>query len=250
MINLFNRQGNAIVNLGGLNAQGGPAMPVDVLSSSELTFTVPAAAADGPAYLQVINPPFIGYSSSGADPEVRSISRFRKRTAMSDIQDNLPNPSAAFRAEGTAEQGAQSPSPARERVGVRAINTPFNSPRMESLNVAPPSPVALSLAGEGGSALSLSLIALAAALPARAATVDLPPNSTITLGSSMLYTMTIDDATAIEGADFRITYDSAVVRPVGDALITNLSSSCTPVTNAAVLGTRCRSGSPARPWAG
>jgi hypothetical protein len=69
VINLFNRQGNATVNLGGLDARGGPAVPLTVLSSTELTFTVPAGAADGPASAQLLNPPFSASSSSGDDPD-------------------------------------------------------------------------------------------------------------------------------------------------------------------------------------
>jgi len=69
VINLFNRQGSGVVNLGGLNGQGGARIPLTVVSSGELVFAVPTGAAGGPSYLQVVNPPFIAYSSSGSDPD-------------------------------------------------------------------------------------------------------------------------------------------------------------------------------------
>jgi V8-like Glu-specific endopeptidase len=69
VINLFNRQGAAALNLGGLNPNGTPKIPLDAVSPTQLSFTVPAAAVSGPAYLQVLNPPFVPFSSSGNDPD-------------------------------------------------------------------------------------------------------------------------------------------------------------------------------------
>jgi hypothetical protein len=69
VINLFNQQGQAVVNLGGLDANGSPRIPLTVPSSTELSFTVPAAAVSGPAYVQVLNPPYVGYTSSDGDPD-------------------------------------------------------------------------------------------------------------------------------------------------------------------------------------
>jgi len=68
VINLFNAQGGGVANLGGLGASG-PKVPLTVVSSTRFTFTVPAGAVTGPTYVQVINPPYIPYSSSGSDPD-------------------------------------------------------------------------------------------------------------------------------------------------------------------------------------
>jgi ELWxxDGT repeat protein len=68
VINLFNLQGGAAVNLGGLDG-GGPRIPLTVLSDSEFRFARPAGAAAGPSFIEVLNPPFIPFSSSGPDPD-------------------------------------------------------------------------------------------------------------------------------------------------------------------------------------
>ena len=68
VVGLFNLQGASVVNLGGFNPDGSPRIPLSVTSSTRLSFTVPATAVPGPAYVQVLNPPFIAYSSSGSDP--------------------------------------------------------------------------------------------------------------------------------------------------------------------------------------
>jgi hypothetical protein len=68
VINLFNQQGAAVVNLGGYGA-GGANIPLTVTSSAQFSFAVPAGAVSGPAYLQAINPPFVPFSSSGGDPD-------------------------------------------------------------------------------------------------------------------------------------------------------------------------------------
>ncbi len=65
VINLFNLQGGAVVNLGGLNPGGGPIIPLRLDSDS---FTLPAGVVAGPAYVQALNPPFIPFTSSGSDP--------------------------------------------------------------------------------------------------------------------------------------------------------------------------------------
>jgi len=69
VINLFNRQGNGAPNLGGLKPDGSPKVPLNIVSPTQFTFAVPAAAASGPSYVQVLNPPFIPFSSSGNDPD-------------------------------------------------------------------------------------------------------------------------------------------------------------------------------------
>lgn len=69
VINLFNKQGENVVNLGGLNPDGSPKVPLNVVSPTQFTFQRPAVAVAGPAYVQAINPPFITFSSSGNDPD-------------------------------------------------------------------------------------------------------------------------------------------------------------------------------------
>ncbi len=68
VINLFNVQGGGTVNLGGLGAGGKPKIPLTLISSEQFTFTRPAGAVAGAAYVQAINPPFVPYTSSGTDP--------------------------------------------------------------------------------------------------------------------------------------------------------------------------------------
>ncbi len=69
VINLFNRQGAAVPNLGGLDAGGTPRIPLTLISPQRFTFVVPNHAVSGPSYVQVLNPPYIPYSSSGNDPD-------------------------------------------------------------------------------------------------------------------------------------------------------------------------------------
>jgi hypothetical protein len=68
-MNFFNDQGGGnVVNLGGLNGGGTSAIPINFLSPEEITFTVPAGAVNGAAYIMAINPPWIPYNSSGNSP--------------------------------------------------------------------------------------------------------------------------------------------------------------------------------------
>jgi hypothetical protein len=68
VINLFNAQGTTTVNLGGFQPNGEPRIPLTVINSTLFTFTRPAAAVPGPAYVQAFNPPFVPFSSSDNDP--------------------------------------------------------------------------------------------------------------------------------------------------------------------------------------
>jgi subtilisin-like proprotein convertase family protein len=68
VINLFNLQGPSVVNLGGLDGSGQPNVPLVFVDSTELRFTRPAAAQAGAAFVEVLNPPYIPFSSSGDDP--------------------------------------------------------------------------------------------------------------------------------------------------------------------------------------
>jgi len=63
VINFYNASGN----LGGLGGAG-PNIPLTVDSDRQFHFTVPAKAVTGPAFIEVLNPPFIPFSSSGTDP--------------------------------------------------------------------------------------------------------------------------------------------------------------------------------------
>ena len=65
VINLFNLQGGAVVNLGGLNPDGSAIIPLSLNSDSKLSFSLPAGVVAGPAYVQALNPPFIPFTSSG-----------------------------------------------------------------------------------------------------------------------------------------------------------------------------------------
>lgn len=68
VINLFNQQGSEVVNLGQLNSDSTPKIPINLISSSKFTITLPAKAMAGPAFIQAINPPFLPFASFGNDP--------------------------------------------------------------------------------------------------------------------------------------------------------------------------------------
>jgi len=70
VLNLFNAQGGIVANLGGLWVTNGrPRIPINLVSGNQLTFTVPPTALSGAAFLQLLNPPFMPFSTSGADPD-------------------------------------------------------------------------------------------------------------------------------------------------------------------------------------
>ena len=68
VINLFNVQGGGVVNLGGLNPDGSAVIPLAFVDAQHVTFTLPAGAQSGPAYVMALNPPFTPFTSSGTDP--------------------------------------------------------------------------------------------------------------------------------------------------------------------------------------
>ncbi len=68
VINLFNAQAGGTVNLGGLNSHGTAKIPLTLVSSTRFTFTLPADAVAGPAFIEALNPPFLTYTSSGNNP--------------------------------------------------------------------------------------------------------------------------------------------------------------------------------------
>ncbi|MGH9334020.1 MAG: hypothetical protein ACRD21_09740, partial [Vicinamibacteria bacterium] len=69
VINFFNRQGLNTVSFGGLDGSGNPNIPLTFVDETQFTFTVPAGSQSGAAYVQVLNPPFIPFTSSGNDPD-------------------------------------------------------------------------------------------------------------------------------------------------------------------------------------
>lgn len=70
VINFFNTQaGGKVVNLGGLTSAGTPRIPILALfNENDFNFAVPPTAAPGPSYVQVLNPPYVPFTSSGDGP--------------------------------------------------------------------------------------------------------------------------------------------------------------------------------------
>jgi alpha-tubulin suppressor-like RCC1 family protein/sugar lactone lactonase YvrE len=68
VINLYNRQGAGVVNLGGFGASG-PKVPLTFVDDTRFSFERPAGAVAGAAFLEVLNPPFIAFATSGNDPD-------------------------------------------------------------------------------------------------------------------------------------------------------------------------------------
>jgi len=69
VINFFNAQKGGVVNLGGLNADGTPKIPLTLVNDRQFSFIVSSAAAvAGPSYVQALNPPFVPFTSSGNGP--------------------------------------------------------------------------------------------------------------------------------------------------------------------------------------
>jgi hypothetical protein len=64
VINLFDLQGPATVNLGGIKSDGTPKIPLTDITSTEFAFTLPAGAVPGPAFVEAFNPPFVPFTSS------------------------------------------------------------------------------------------------------------------------------------------------------------------------------------------
>jgi hypothetical protein len=68
VISFFNLQPSGVVNLGAL-VGGQSLIPFTLVSTHEMTFQVPANAVAGPSYIQLLNPPFIAFTSTGSDPD-------------------------------------------------------------------------------------------------------------------------------------------------------------------------------------
>jgi glucose/arabinose dehydrogenase len=70
VINLFNLQGGTVSFIGGLWPTNGRArIPLTAVTPTQFTFAVPPDAITGPAYVQVVNPPFTPFATSDSDPD-------------------------------------------------------------------------------------------------------------------------------------------------------------------------------------
>ncbi len=67
VLNFFNTHASGVVNLGGLGPSG-PLIPLAFINSDKVTFTKPAKAVPGPSYVQMVNPPYTPFTSSGSGP--------------------------------------------------------------------------------------------------------------------------------------------------------------------------------------
>lgn len=68
VINFFANTSIGVQNLGGFGPGGKPNIPLTLINSTRFTFTRPAAALPGLAFVQALNPPFVPFTSSGTDP--------------------------------------------------------------------------------------------------------------------------------------------------------------------------------------
>ncbi len=68
IISFFNAQPGGVVNLGGLVNGTQSLIPFTLVSSHQLTFEIPSGAKSGAAYVQLLNPPFIPFTSTGNSP--------------------------------------------------------------------------------------------------------------------------------------------------------------------------------------
>jgi hypothetical protein len=66
--NFYDTQKGDVVNLGGVLPSGAKAIPITLVSDTEIRFAVPPGAEPGPAYVQALNPPFVPFTSTGHDP--------------------------------------------------------------------------------------------------------------------------------------------------------------------------------------
>ncbi|HZY58379.1 MAG TPA: hypothetical protein VFE56_01370, partial [Candidatus Binataceae bacterium] len=61
--------GGKVKNLGGLKADGTPVIPKTAfISETEFNFAAPPTAISGPSYVQLLNPPYVPFSSTGNTP--------------------------------------------------------------------------------------------------------------------------------------------------------------------------------------
>ncbi|MDG2305959.1 MAG: NHL repeat-containing protein [Candidatus Binatia bacterium] len=69
VINFFAQTGGGVENFGGLDGGGASNIPLTIVSENQFTFQVPAGAQGGAAYVMVLNPPFIPFSSTTGDED-------------------------------------------------------------------------------------------------------------------------------------------------------------------------------------
>jgi hypothetical protein len=67
VINFFANTASGLQNLGGLGPHG-PVIPLTLVNSNQFTFSKPASALAGSAYVEAFNPPFVPFTSSGTGP--------------------------------------------------------------------------------------------------------------------------------------------------------------------------------------
>ncbi len=128
VINLFNRQAGVAVNLGGLNAKGAAKIPLTVPTSTQFTFSLAGIAfVPGPSYVQVLNPPFVPFTSSGNAPSGAF-------TSLS-CSGATPTPSAT---RTPARTPTPSPTPTRTPVPTKVVTrTPTPVPTSASTPLIP-----------------------------------------------------------------------------------------------------------------
>jgi sugar lactone lactonase YvrE len=68
IISFFNTQPGGVVNLGALVNGTQSLIPFTLVSPQQLTFQIPAGAVSGASYVQLLNPPFIPFTSTGNTP--------------------------------------------------------------------------------------------------------------------------------------------------------------------------------------
>src|SRR5581483_8070778 len=116
VINLFNTQPGGVKNIGGL-AGGTPVIPLTVSSSTRFTFSLSGTGAvPGPSYVQVLNPPFLPFTSSDNTPKGAFTAQPCGATPTASPTPSptgTPRPSATVspRATPTHTAGAATPTP-------------------------------------------------------------------------------------------------------------------------------------------
>jgi hypothetical protein len=69
VINFFaTATGGGLVNFGGLDASGNPKIALKLISANEFTFSRPAGALAGAAFVEALNPPYVPFTTSGTGP--------------------------------------------------------------------------------------------------------------------------------------------------------------------------------------
>lgn len=113
VVNFFTTVDGAVVNRGGMTSSGVPAIPITLISDTEITFEIPTGTKPGPAYVQALNPPFIPFSSSGDDPGGAFI-----------FVGTSPTPTATPTPTVTATPPTVSPTPTATVIAPTATPTP------------------------------------------------------------------------------------------------------------------------------